>query len=178
MMWLAPILGFFRIFSFELGLSLFIYIAQLAFYGYFGGYQLYVKVAAWNKYKDERAKQETSRDRLSFVMNDKGNRGNLLEDNDHQQQKSYQKRRDQQKIRKAYDQSVMPSVYALSNPHDGHNMKNVARPSKHPELSHGNNVVNNGIYIDTHDIRSKVESRVMHEVAHRVEDRVKRDLEE
>ena len=57
-------------------------------------------------------------------------------------------------------------------------MKNAARPSKHPELSHGNNVVNNGIYIDTHDIRSKVESRVMHEVAHRVEDRVKRDLED
>ena len=75
-----------------------------------------------------------------------------------------------------------------------HNLKNCARPSEHIAQSHGNNVINNGIYIDSNKVRGRVEDeilhsvlahekahghiqkRVMHEVAHKVDDRLRHEL--
>ena len=74
-------------------------------------------------------------------------------------------------------------------------MKNLARPTDHVSHNQGNNIINNGIYIDSRKVRDRVEDqivhsvlaheqahrhiekRVMHEVAHRVEDRVRHDID-
>tara|TARA_B110000285_G_C14808723_1_gene460940 strand:- start:61 stop:564 length:504 start_codon:yes stop_codon:yes gene_type:complete len=48
-MFFAPFLGLMHILSFDLGLPLFLYIVQLAFYWYCGGYQMYVRVALWHR---------------------------------------------------------------------------------------------------------------------------------
>lgn len=64
---------------------------------------MYIRVAAWNKTNEQRGKRETARDRLSFVMDEKRSHGsNVYEvfDNDPKYPKNYQKRRDDQKMRK------------------------------------------------------------------------------
>jgi hypothetical protein len=48
-MFFAPFLGLMHILSFDLGLPMFLYIIQLGFYWYCGGYQMYVRVALWHK---------------------------------------------------------------------------------------------------------------------------------
>lgn len=158
---------------------------------------MYGRVMAWNKVREEKAKQETSRDRLSFLMDDKGPNANLKNTRDSQQSRSYQKRRDLQKMQKVYERSGNPVVRApVPNGHD-HHMKDCARPSEHHAGSKGgNNIINNGIYIDTNRVRNTVEEniisnvlaheeahrhvekRVMRQMAHRVEDRVIRDIED
>ena len=189
-MFFAPFMGLLHILSFDIGLGLFLYIIQLGFYWYCGGYQMYVRVSIWHKAQQEKAKNETAKDKLAFLMDNKSHNAEALF-SALDGKRGYQKRRDEQKMRKAHGSS-MPLVHAPKNEHD---LRNIARPSEHINQNHGNNIINNGIYIDTNRVRDRVEDqivhsvlahekahghiekRVQHEVAHRVEERMRHELE-
>lgn len=68
--------------------------------------------------------------------------------------RGYQIRRDEQKMRKAHGGS-MPVVHAPSE--HNRNLKHSTRASEHIPQSHGNNIINNGIYIDANKVRDRVE---------------------
>ena len=80
-----------------------IYIMQLGFYWYCGGYQLYIRVSYWHKAMSDKAKNETPKDRLAFLLEDKIS-SDIIKG-------GYKNRRDEQKMRKANGGS-MPIMHA------------------------------------------------------------------
>jgi len=146
---------------------------------------MYIRVSIWHKAQQEKAKNETSKDKLAFLMDNKSSSNIDFLESTLGNKRSYQQRREE-KQRKTHGGSI-PVVHAPA----GHDLRNIARPSEHMHQNHGNNIINNGIYIDTNRVRDRVENeivqgvlahekahghierRVQHEVAHRLEDRVR-----